>query len=67
MRSAEILKQINAIPELKLQYLKSLKLSGQVNETKNGKLWRTHKVKKGVDHYKIWNLKDKVIKTGVSK
>ena len=67
MRSSELWKEICKHPKAKLAVMQALKMTGQVNETKNGKLWRTHKVKNGVDHYKIWNLKDKVIKTGVSK
>jgi hypothetical protein len=67
MRTSELQKLIDAIPELKLEQLKRLGLTGKVNETRNGKLWRTHDVKNGVDHYEVYNLNDKVIKRGVSK
>jgi hypothetical protein len=67
MRTSELWKEIEKDPAAKLAVLKALGLTGRVNETRSGKLWRTHDVKNGVDHYKVYNLNDKVITRGVSK
>jgi len=66
MRTSEALKIIKADPELYLLWLKKTKGTGYVNEARNGKLWRTHKVKNGVHTWKVWH-NDKVIKRGVAK
>ena len=65
MRSSELQKEINKHPLTRLAQLKDFKLTGRVQENKNGKVWRTHRVIKGVDHYKVWH-NDRVIKRGVS-
>ena len=70
MRSSEKQKQIDSIPELKLLDLKMTKGTGRVNMIRNGRIWREHRVKNGVDHYKIYdptNDKLKVLKRGVAK
>jgi hypothetical protein len=60
MRSSELLKKIKQDPELHIAYLKSFKLTGQVNEARDGKIWRTHQVNNGVHNYKLWK-NDQVI------
>lgn len=67
MRSSEKQKQIDSIPELKLLDLKMTKGTGHVVKTRNGKLWSEHIVRTGVEHYKIYDLKDNVIKRGIAK
>ena len=67
MRSSEKQKLIDSDPKYKLFDLKRTKGTGKVAECKSGKLWIYHKVVKGIDHYKIYNLKDKVIHRGVAK
>lgn len=67
MRSSELQKSIDKIPELKLAQLKYMKLTGKVAECRDGKLWRFHNVKNGIDHWKVYNKLGKVYKKGVSK
>ena len=70
MRTSEKQKIIDSDPKYKLFDLIMTKGTGQVNECRNGHIWRTHKVKNGVDSWKVWvrvNGVDKVFKRGVSK
>jgi hypothetical protein len=60
MRSSEERKRIRQHPELEIAYLKTFKLTGQVNEAKDGKIWKTHQVNNGVHNYKLWK-NDQVI------
>jgi len=69
MRTSEIRRLIKNTPA-ELELLKQLGESGKVIELKNGRVWREHSVKKGVDHYKVYDptsSKLKVITRGVSK
>jgi hypothetical protein len=70
MRSSEKQKQIDSDPVQKLCDLKRNKLTGRAIELKNGRVWIDHVVKKGVDHYKVYDPTSKqlrVIKKGIAK
>jgi hypothetical protein len=66
MRTSEAEKVIKNNPHLYLEWLKIIKGTGIVNECRNGKLWRSHRVKNGIDNYTVYDLKDHVIKKGVA-
>lgn len=65
MRTAELQKQIDTIPELKLAQAKHMKKNAHVIKTRNGKLWSEHIVKNGVEKYWIYDLNDNLIKRKV--
>lgn len=67
MRTAELQKQIDTIPELRLVQAKLMKRNDHIVKTRNGKIHSEHIVKDGVERYWIYDLNDNLIKTGVAK
>lgn len=69
MRTSEAMKIIKSSPELYLLWLKKTKGTGRVDEHKNGKIWRVHRVKNGIDNYTVYDPTSKnsnVLKKGIA-
>ncbi|HQO23101.1 MAG TPA: hypothetical protein PLH15_10635 [Spirochaetota bacterium] len=67
MRTSKAENIIRQDPQIRLRWAILNKLNDHIIETRAGKLWREHIVKKGVDKYTVYDPgTGKIIKRGVA-